>query len=415
MIRKGWLVGGGALILAVGATFGAIQYRDAQVEGDYRKRLEEAWREGLPTNVEQFKTLLPKVDDADNAAKYYVQLKSIPMPKGFDEAKLDRALIFHPTAADEAMAKAGIAAGARNIRFVETASKLSGCRFDRNWKNGFAVLLPEFAQMKATAKLMVLRGSLAAGSDPQAAIRETRIIRRMADHARQEPLEISQLVSASLDMIALRALARWAFKYPQHRAYLREIEAVVASMKDPDLKKNHAFELVEILTLVELSQTPEGLAELGLKDDDIKGMAPAITILPAIQPPRVGRERVLKGMRMLWASVNKPLDQMEAAQRAADMELMQGLMSFPFAAKLYGMFDGGVYYDATSVKSVRAHRITYTAFVRAMADGKPAKSIKTSDLISPFDGRPIDYRFDGKQMTIDARTDGSPLRIPPSP
>lgn len=398
------------MLLAVGTVVGALQIRDAQVNAEYRESLAAAWKEGLPTTVEQFKILLPDVAEKDNAAPYYSQLKRITPPKSYD-ARTERAIFSNPSPADIASAKAALSLYAREIALVRKATKLPGCRFDRKWEDGAAVLLPEFAQMKSVAKMLTVRGAMIAGTDPAGAIEETRTIRKMADHARQEPLEISQLVGTSLDRIALLALARWAYRYPQIPAYRKEIERIVASLPAPNLKKHHASCLVEVLSLIEICESREGLVKLGLKDDDIRELRGQRSIVPSLQPKAIGRARIVNGMRMRWESLEKPLQELTAAREKADSEVDQGLRSFPIAAEIYRKLTAGGGADADWIRSVQADRIKYTAFVRAMAAGRPAKSIETKDLLSPYDGKPIDYSFDGKQMVIDAR--GSSLTIPP--
>lgn len=399
------------MVLAVGSVVGALQVRDAQVNAEYRNSLAAAWKEGLPTTVEQFETLLPKVADKDNAAPYYAQLKRVTLPKAYD-GRTERAIFWNPSPADIATAKTALSVYAREIALVRKATKLPGCRFDRKWEDGAAVLLPEFAQMKAVAKMLTIRGALIAETDPAGAIAETRTIRKMADHARQEPLEISQLVGTSLDRIALLALARWAFRYPQIPEYRQEIARIVDELPEPDLKKHHANCLVEVLSLVDICETREGFVKLGLKEDDIRELRGPMSIVPTLQPKAIGKARIVNGMRMRWEGLRKPLEELSASQKNADSEVDQGLLSFPIAANLYHKLSGGSEgADADSIRSVRADRIKYTAFVRAMAGGRPAKTIETKDLLSPYDGKPIDYSFDGKQIVIDAR--GSSLTMPP--
>jgi hypothetical protein len=62
-----------------------------------------------------------------------------------------------------------------------------------------------------------------------------------------------------------------------------------------------------------------------------------------------------------------------------------------------------------------AREQTYEALIRALTEKSIPKTIRTSDLKSPFDGKPISYRFDGRQIVISVSTgstDVVDLRLP---
>jgi hypothetical protein len=123
-------------------------------------------------------------------------------------------------------------------------------------------------------------------------------------------------------------------------------------------------------------------------------------------------------MREYWAALGGPIKGMDARAGKAESHIYQGLISFPTAAKVYEAIEGSgrsVTYDMNQVIS---RKLAYRALLRALSPKKIPKTIKTKDLLSPWDGKPIRYQSDGKKIEITVSADkgeGEPfiLALPP--
>ena len=94
-----------------------------------------------------------------------------------------------------AAAQSLLAARRGELGVLEEAVKRPKCWFDRNWSDGPGVLLPEYADMKEAAKLLAIRGSVAANrGDWASALADVGRVFVIARHAGTEPHVISRLV-----------------------------------------------------------------------------------------------------------------------------------------------------------------------------------------------------------------------------
>lgn len=416
MKKKGCLLGVVAAVLAVLVPVVALKVRDFQLERDYQTQLDNAWAAGLPTTPEQFMTLLPVVKPAENAGPIYRKMGQVKTPPRLNTTQLLDDLTFKRTPGNLLSANLAIKLGAPQMKEAAKAELLPHCRFDRNWSQGAALLLPEFSNMRTVGRLWLMEGAIAAPSDSKLAIAKARQTLSLCRHLREEPMQISHLVASSIENVTLRSLASWAFKY-SNKEYVEELKAVNASIPEVDLKSMHAFQLVSVLTLIDLTHTEKGLSDLGLTEDDIKRMSPSgLGLIRTLQSPHKGRTMIVSGMLHQWKSLEGPPEQMNKEMQQAREEVDGGLVSFPVAAEMYRMLGPDVQSSgADFVRSHESRRVANQAYVRALEGGKPKRSIDTSDLLSPYDGKPITYRFDGKTMSVDVRSGQARFQIPLPP
>ena len=100
------------------------------------------------------------------------------------------------------------------------------------------------------------------------------------------------------------------------------------------------------------------------------------------------------------------------------------LSLFPIAYKLYTSLTADSMGEDEA--DVIEHRVafltavdqTYLALTRSLSEAVIPKSIKTNDLLSPVDGKPLSYSFDGRRLIIKVSgrigdTEMSHIEIPP--
>ncbi len=421
MKRRTWIWVGGGVALVVAIPLCVKVYHGRQEEAAYREQLRFARAEGLPTNAAEFVALIPTAKPSENAAPLYRRLQvAVKTPPGFvtvDFAKLDRALIFDPSAKTVAEVKKQLAFYKPRLDLVDLAVQRGRCWFDRRWQ-GAATLFPEYAYMNTAAKLVAMRGSLAAHEGRVAdAIEDAARVGRMAFHVGEEPHANSRLVRESIYKIGLRNLAYWAFVHRGERAYGDALARTVEGFPWPDLKDEHRRDLYDVLSLVELCSTSEGRDALGLREEDVpKGAEQIFSFLLSRSKSRI---KMVEAVRASWAALDRPSEERGPLLAAAKGDLYKALLAFPTAAKVYELLHGGSMGDPPDreVAWVARHQQD-EALARALQGPKIPRTLTTHDLRSPFDGKPLAYEFDGKQIRITvsgSEEAGGPktLKVPP--
>lgn len=415
MKRRFWLGLGSVLVVGTVSVFiyrGVQARRDA---ADLEEQLRLARAEGLPVTMAEYVALIPKAIPSENAALLYKTLgkkfKALAESKSSDP---DFLLSTRPFSTDLAKVQAYLSGRKDILDVVDEATRLPHCWFDRDWSLPFATMMPEFGPMKQAAKLVLLRGTLEEQSGHVTmAIDNAHEAMKMAAHIGEEPGVIPQLVREAVYSMSLRALAVWAMRNPGRPEYLRALKEGVSGMHIPDMRRENADHLAGLLALVDLSTTPEGRKRLG--EEDVGALNKLASLLLS---QAKGRVQIVQAERERWAAMSLPPNQREPRLEEANLKLSKGLFAFPLAFKLYenlGSGDDTPQHDQLS----EARRLQYTALFRALSQTPVPKSIKTSDLMSPFDGEPLRYKFDGRQIVITVSSDAgegtSPLKIPPDP
>ncbi len=114
-----------------------------------------------------------------------------------------------------------------------------------------------------------------------------------------------------------------------------------------------------------------------------------------------GKADLVKAYREAWAAFPKPMAQRDPLLQKADADLDQALMAYPYAYSVIRALSGGDEPWDTDLEAVWiTDRQRDIALERAISQNPIPHKIKTSDLLSPYDGKPLAYSFDGKQISI---------------
>ena len=405
--------------LIAGGTWVRYRILANQDDADYKAQIRLARAEGLPTNAAEFAATIRPAPPAENAARFYRDLRPLIKPIGnFSDVEI--AFLRDPSQQKLRSAQACLRRGENVLKLVDTATKLPRCWFDRNWSDGPAVLLPELADMKSAAKLLGLRGSIAANEGKESsALANAHQIFVIAKHAGEEGTSLSALVSLAIYVIGMNRIATWAVLDPSSRTYRDELVRALNSIPQPDLRRENRDQLMMILSLIDLSLTKSGRESLGLKEEELPTGPNLVSILLSQPKARVA---IVKAERDYWAALELPPKERTSAISDAVMRRNMALLAFPIAARLYdqlssGQDDNGRDEISTRYDVLKRYQIAYTAVLRSLSNGGVTRKITTSDLKSPNDGQPLTYSFDGKQMviTLAGPVTGTPwrLRIPP--
>jgi hypothetical protein len=232
---------------------------------------------------------------------------------------------------------------------------------------------------------------------------------KIARQLAEEPLDLNQLLSVRIESSALDHLAYWAFLY-RRPAYAKELARCLGEMLLPDFKDMHRFDLVQVLRTIDMSFTDEGLRDLGLKPDQVRGMPPMLMLGKSLDACRAD---VVKAVRAYWAALHGPADRVENAVKEADSRLNTALLAFPIACYVIEQLGPPLFGPLEIVDRVKAHKVALTAFLRALASGDFRQPPKTADLLSPWTHKQICYAYDAGRIviTVDGGSEGSPYQL----
>ena len=418
VIRRWWFWALSIVVLTACLTLAVSIHTARADEAELKVQLSLARAEGIPTNAAEFEAMIPQAASAENAALLYERLHGKVSWKETVQIAADNDLLFSTTPKNIAAAEALLGSRREALALVDQAVRLPKCRFDRDWSQGYAVRLPEYSEMKKAATLVLLRGSVAAvHGDPNGAIRNCQELFAVANHLRQEPMLIAHLAADSIDGMAVRHLAILAFLNRHEAPYAAALKRAVEGLPVPNLEQEHLADLSSMLTTLQICSTPEGFAKFGLQKGDVSAMEP---IAPFIHNRRRATLRIVRAERAYWRALRLPDAERKWELAKCTDDINQALIAWPTCASYHNMFandsNGGV---TNRLRHWEAQHQESIALVRALSTDEIPHSIETQDLKSPYDGKPLSYRFDGKQIVIKVSGYGdgtykSRLTIPPS-
>jgi hypothetical protein len=193
--------------IAIGGFFGYRKFFSGpweQLADELPAALAEAKAAGVPLEPEDLHLDVP---DEDNAAPGYrlaiAKLKVIgsttQMQKDLEKAAYSRQSYDRMTA-DRAVSSLKLA-----VASAISATKKPRLSFERNWREGGWMMLPEYAPIKTLAKLMLAEARYAdSKGDVGRALELAGAVDQMPGHLQQEPILISYLVGLAIEMISNR-------------------------------------------------------------------------------------------------------------------------------------------------------------------------------------------------------------------
>ncbi len=392
-----WIGGSVAGMALIG--LGWSLYEEHAGEVEHQRQLQLARAEGIPTTGDELRAQIPKVAASENAAPDYVKGVSLTRKVPFKESLPDR-LTFTPSEEVVKEAEAALTGNQTRLDLIDDAITYPHCSFDRDWDHSATMLLPEPAAMRAGAKLLVVRGSLAAyRGKSEEAMKDFRGILKIANHAREDPGEISNAVGEGIASLAQRALRAWAFKYPQQPSYLSELRSFANSNRPSDHVYGERSNLLFYIDLIKSSQMESGRKELGLREQNPGTRFSAI--LHQFLPQSRGKALIVRGQREFIAALKQGLDPGLGAVSSKDFD--SGFSYFPYVAEIVN--DTGqnrVAFLKNRDHALEAQRMLDRALIRILSLSKLPTSYSMTDLISPITGKPLVYTSDGKTIKIEA-------------
>jgi hypothetical protein len=371
-------VGGGGFVVA-------RQITERAGEAEFQKQLRLARLEGLPTTVAEYEATLPQINPEENAAPIYMKLAALKSGWPARDA-LDKSILYEPTKENRATAKDALRDAKAALILIEAATAKPNCRFESDWSQGPRILLTEFASMKNAAKVLLVRAQLSAvEGDSASALSDAEAILRIAGHLDDQSDLMSYLTGESIRQIGLSLLAMLAVQFPDQQAYRQGLEDAVTEWEVPLLKPLFRGELVEIFSVIELVEKEKST---------VAGQT------APVQLPLAARVEVVKAARLRWASFDSPPSSRKRMARQAHQNLLRALEPIPALVDVYDVENNDFSeYDVLLPSATR--RVAYKALLRALEQPTLPKTIKTDDLLSPFDKKPVTYKYDKGRILIE--------------
>ncbi len=388
-----------AVLASVGLILAAYWFTWNRGAAEFEAQLRLARKEGLPTTAAEFASAITPAKPEENAAPIYKKLKLRYDSSKENPSNLADRITYAGDPAALAAAHLLLNKYGHDLAEVERAGKLPRCWFDRDWTLGYAVLFPEFSEMRTVGNLFLLRGTIAVHEGRfDDALADVRRCYPLARHIQEDPVMIGRLVGEAILNNAIRRLAAWSFRYRNRLEFLTEMRRAIGRHVRPNPREEVRGELYSLLSAIEMTRTPKGREAFGLKPDDIPASE---TFAPYFVSQNHARAALVKTMRDYWAALDLPQSErrkrIEAALGARD----NALLAFPIVGNTFSALSGGP--DPSLDREFRweASRLMHLALHRALSAPSIPKTLSLPDLKSPFDGNPLRYAFDGKQIVIE--------------
>jgi hypothetical protein len=200
---------------------GYVQYQLNKVGGGLEAELARSKALGLPTTPD---ALSRNVPDSENAAPYYLKAMSLigdgTQEKGyFDD--VSRSLSTKEKPEEKAKAEEAFPKLAGLIVEVEKAADRPRCDFKKDWKQGFNVMFPEYADLKGFAKLLGYKAERQSKSgDWRGALKSVERMQSISRHAGEEPIIIAMLVRIADEAITHATLRHLVRSHSDNPAFL---------------------------------------------------------------------------------------------------------------------------------------------------------------------------------------------------
>ncbi|MBI5706176.1 MAG: hypothetical protein HZC36_04210 [Armatimonadetes bacterium] len=197
-------------LLAAGGGWLWVRQDFADAASELAENEQRARELGIPLTPQDMRPH-PPIADKDNAAPLYRQAIAAIQAEipNFERVRYQMPSEVMDWVADPLETHhAELAASFKKfdpaIKLLEEGSKRPHCDFERDFSKGPNLLFPEFADMKAMAKLVGARGLFhARRGHTREAIEDFDTVSRVAAHVGEEPILIGALVSISIDSIAM--------------------------------------------------------------------------------------------------------------------------------------------------------------------------------------------------------------------
>lgn len=376
----------GSLLQAYVVTAGIAGHRDAE--------LAAIQRAGVAVDPQEF--IPPPVADGQNAAPLYREATTLRKTPGYSFASS----LFpsyqeeHPGFAQDLALRACYPYLEREYSLIERAADRPYCNWNRNWNEGWSMLLPEYADTKSFIRMLCFKAKMQAeAGDMSGAIKSIERARRISDHIGQEPLYIASLVQMDCEALLLRQLAEFAQNPSISPEGLRQAEKFVADLGPlPDAKRSASGDIYGFRTTFQRVRSLQDIATvLGQARPD----APAITNIPIPGVLKDALEaKYLEHNRYFLESLPKDPNNWKQVVNAQEVASRKIILDTSLISMYATIFEGRTAELGQALGDLQTtRRLTQTtlALLRQHAEGHPLRLPRNESSIDPRTGNPFHF------------------------
>lgn len=376
---------------------------------DLARERAQAQKEGLPLDSAQLQRPLPPADQ--NAAPLYQQIGQILKDKPLNLPRYaDPMTAAYSYTPEQIAAVEKILASRQDVlTLVHQAADRPQCVFQRDWKEGPALLFPEYAPMRASVRLLQTESFLIArqGRYSDAVANQARGF-RIAEHAASDPILIAYFVGVACDALTLSGMKGILTLAGPNAAVDAQVQQAIATHR-PRLSLRDALGGEMVVSQVGLhqmraadpQQATEAFTEM-LTMNDAGAVAPTrhAPAAPLTAPDRLFVANLLDAIEAQQIAALRPFiaagNSVTAYRAAAAQEKPQ-----PPGSPI-GLYTSVLLpvYDKLSVNAGRIQAQEQIAMAGAALLSAKAKTGAFPDTLpttftDPFNSKPLAYRREG--------------------
>ncbi|MBI3829070.1 MAG: hypothetical protein HY291_06120 [Planctomycetes bacterium] len=368
----------------------------------------------------------PRLPEQENAALVYTQAfeaepESSRWPQEWKTKHTrwiwghDEKMVPMDMGANDTALTAFLAAHEQSLKLLRRAERLPDCEFDRDWSQGFSMVLWDLVKMRNSARLLGIHARReAALGHLKTAFDDIGVIFGIARHVRRDPILICILVASAVDSIGLGVLAELVERTHPSLDDLRglELDDVVSYKRQFQrcLQMEEAMGIASFATIAQgdtlslmqqigwnsgrdarlpLSELYSPLIRLFLLQDDLESFR------DVMHQARALAGRPYHEINSAWKDLFPSSDTLALR--------MRGLVTWELTSVLGHTYDAFVYGDARyrmarTVVAMARYRAEHGRLPAKLEDLTPAYlPIPPAD---PFDGKPLRLVSNARGVTL---------------
>jgi len=395
-----------ATVVVIAAGTYATFYRAyGQAAADLPAQLALAKQEGLPVTLDQLVADM-KVSDADNAGPDYKALFPIILAPG---SVRDAFRPFDGISEKDSGIAAKRAALPALTAVLEQARQISSkprCNFNRDYRKGFALALPEFSYLRRIARALCFESETRSREGNWAgALHDLKAAQKIGRHLGDEPIEVGVLIQLSTEVLVQRSFERVIADHAQNAPFLAEAKRVEDGFGPlPDFRRTVGTNLVITSAALKDPETLKYLQEPPGSDSFKEPLAKFRFNISTVRDAYA--DKAVSRYRQLYAAISPRMEDWEANRTAMAAVYQQVRQDRSPANNL-----GPLFFEVSDILGdVPGEAIAYRNLIGTelhllidrQKTGKLANKLphSNSSMLDPFTHKPLIYRPSAKGFVL---------------
>jgi len=384
------------VVVIVAGTYATFYRAYGQAASDLPAQLALAKQEGLPVTLDELVAGM-RVSDAENAGPDYKALFPIILSPGSVRDAFRPFDGFSEKDPDNDAKRAALPALTAVLEQARQISAKPRCDFNRDYRKGFALALPEFSYLRRIVRALCFESETRSREGNWAgALEDLKAAQKIGRHLGDEPIEMGVLIQLSTEVLVQRSFERVIADHAQNAAFLAEAKRVEDGFGPlPDFRRTIGTNLVITSAALKDPETLKLLQETpgseSFKDPLAQFRFNISTVRDAYADKAVTR------YRQLYAATSSRLEDWEA-NRAAMATVYQQVRQDHSPSNALGplFFDisdllGDVPGEAIAFRNVIGTELHL--LIDGQKTGKLANKLPDNDpsSLDPFTHKPLIY------------------------